>query len=103
VIEPALALAAAIFGGVGLKVVESVLNRSKVKNDMESQMRAELRGDVIALKDEIVRIGLALDTWRKKYYSLLLSFNELAVAARSGAHGEQIDIIVNRLRSEGST
>jgi hypothetical protein len=103
VIEPALALAAAIFGGVGLKVVESVLNRSKVKNDMESQMRAELRGDVMNLKDEIIRVGAALDVWRKKYYSLLLSFNELVVAARSGESDAQIDLIVDKIRSEGGT
>jgi hypothetical protein len=92
-IEPALALAAAIFGGVGLKVIESVLNRSKVKNDMETQMRAELRGDVIGLKEELDKIEHALDVWKKKYYALLLSFNDLAVVARANGLSDEVDRI----------
>jgi hypothetical protein len=100
-IEPAAALIAAIFGGVGLKVIESVLNRSKVKNDLQAQMRLELRTDVVSLKEELDRIEVSLDEWKKKYYRLLLSFNELVVMARSGATGDEIDSIVDKLRSEG--
>jgi seryl-tRNA synthetase len=92
-IEPLLALAAAIFGGVGLKVIESVLNRSKVKNDMETQMRAELREDVVGLKEELDKIEAALDAWKKKYYALLLSFNELVVVARSNGLSDEVDRI----------
>jgi hypothetical protein len=92
-IEPAIALAAAIFGGVGLKIIESVLNRSKVKNDMETQMRAELRGDVIGLKEELDKIEEALDAWKKKYYALLLSFNDLAVVARANGLNDEVDRI----------
>lgn len=92
-IEPLLALVAAVFGGVGLKIIESVLNRSKVKNDMETQMRAELREDVFGLKEELDKIEAALDVWKKKYYALLLSFNELVVVARSNNLGDEVDRI----------
>lgn len=93
-IEPALALIAAIFGGVGLKVVESVLNRSKVKNDLETQMRAELRGDVIVLKEELDKIENDLDLWKKKYYALLVSFNELIVVARTHGLEDEVERIL---------
>ena len=92
-IEPALALAAAVFGGVGLKVIESVLNRSKVKNDLETQMRAELRGDVLILKEELDKIEAALDMWKKKYFALLMNFNDLAVVARASGLGDEVDRI----------
>lgn len=97
-IEPALALVAAVFGGVGLKVIESVLNRSKVKNDLETQMRSELRGDVIILKEELDKIEAALDVWKKKYYALLVSFNELVILAKSGSEPEDIDELVNKTK-----
>ena len=100
-IEPAAALIAAIFGGVGLKIVESALNRSKVKNDLQAQMRLELRTDVVSLKEELDRIEISLDQWKKKYFNLLLSFNELAVVARAGGSPEDIDALVNRMRAEG--
>jgi hypothetical protein len=99
-IEPALALMAAIFGGVGLKVIESVLNRSKVKNDLETQMRSELRGDVIILKEELDKIEAALDVWKKKYYALLVSFNELVVVARTHGLGDEVDRIQRGVASE---
>lgn len=92
-IEPALALVAAVFGGVGLKVIESVLNRSKVKNDLETQMRAELRGDVLILKEELDKIEAALDMWKKKYFALLMNFNDLAVVARANGLGDEVDRI----------
>lgn len=82
-IEPIVALGAAIFGGVGLKVIESLLSRSKVKDDLQSQMRLELRTDVMTLKEELDRIEVSLDLWKKKYYKLLVAFNELSVSAIS--------------------
>lgn len=91
--EPMIALAAALFGGVGLKVVESLVNRSQAKNDLQAQMRSELRKDVMSLKDELEDIENSLDQWKKKYYSLLLSFNELVVVARANGLGDEVDRI----------
>lgn len=99
--DPILALVAALFGGVGLKIVESLVNRSKVKNDLQAQMRSELRKDVMSLKDELEDIENSLDQWKKKYYSLLLSFNELVILAKAGADPDEIEELAKRVRKEG--
>jgi len=95
-VEPAVALIAAIFGGVGLKVIESVLGRSKAKNDIASEMRAELRSDVLSLKEELDAIEASLENWRKKYYRVLYGFNELSIVALAAGLGEDVD----RIRKE---
>lgn len=92
-IEPAFALISAIFGGVGLKIVESLLNRSKVKNDLQTQMRSELRADVITLKEELDLIEASLDVWKKKYYKLFVAFNELVVVAVAAGLEEEVEKI----------
>jgi len=73
--EPAfLALVGTIFGGAGLKMVESFLNRSKTQTDVAAQIRSELRTDVQALRDEIRKVEQELDMWKSKYYDLLDQF-----------------------------
>lgn len=73
--EPAfLALIGTVFGGVGLKIVESLLNRGKTQTDVAAQIRAELRTDVQALRDEIRKVETELDMWKAKYYALLDQF-----------------------------
>ncbi len=88
--DPFIALVAALFGGVGLKVIESLLNRSNAKNDLQAQMRSELRTDVISLKDELDEIENRLDEWKKKYYRLFFAFNELAVVALAAGLEEEV-------------
>jgi seryl-tRNA synthetase len=94
--DPFIALVAALFGGVGLKIIESLLNRSNAKNDLQTQMRSELRTDVISLKDELDEIENRLDEWKKKYYRLFFAFNELAVVALAAGLEEE----VARIREE---
>lgn len=69
-----LALIGTIFGGVGLKVLDSILSRSKTKTDLAAQIRAELRTDVQALRDEVRKLETELDTWKAKFYDLLDQF-----------------------------
>jgi seryl-tRNA synthetase len=88
--DPFIALVAALFGGVGLKIIESLLNRSNAKNDLQAQMRSELRTDVISLKDELDEIENRLDEWKKKYYRLFFAFNELAVVALAAGLEEEV-------------
>jgi hypothetical protein len=74
-INPALlALIGTIFGGVGLKIVEGFLNKSKVKADIAADIRAELRADVAALREEVRSLTDELDKWKAKYYVLLDQF-----------------------------
>jgi seryl-tRNA synthetase len=88
--DPFIALAAALFGGAGLKIIESLLNKSNAKNDLQTQMRSELRTDVISLKDELDEIESRLDEWKKKYYRLFFAFNELAVVALAAGLEEEV-------------
>lgn len=69
-----LALIGTIFGGAGLKLVEGLLNKSKTQTDVAAQIRAELRTDVQALRDEIRKVETELDEWKTKYYDLLDQF-----------------------------
>jgi seryl-tRNA synthetase len=91
--DPFFALIAALFGGVGLKIIEFLLSRSSAKNDLQTQMRSELRTDVVSLKDELEEIEIRLDEWRKKYYRLFFAFNELSVVALAAGLDEEVSRI----------
>lgn len=76
--EAWLALAGTIFGGVGLKIVESFLGRNKVKGDAAHQFREELRAEILMLRaeadklrDETDQLRDEIDEWRSKYFALV--------------------------------
>lgn len=66
-----LALLGAVFGGVGVKVVEVFFLRSIKKIDIAGQIREELRGDITYYRGEIRRLQDDLDLWKSRYYVLL--------------------------------
>lgn len=72
-----LALAGAILGGSGLKFVESWLNRSKVKEDIATTFRNELREEVKSLREELRAVEQEVEKWRAKYYE---TYEELIAA-----------------------
>lgn len=63
-----IALAGTVFGGVGLKVAEHWLGRSKIKVDDAARLRDELRLEITALREEIKQLELAVDKWRDQAY-----------------------------------
>lgn len=65
-----VALIAALLGGSGLKIIEYLLNRSKVRDDTATQIRKELREELTGLKEELRAAETALDEWKQKYYDL---------------------------------
>jgi hypothetical protein len=81
--EAWLALAGALFGGVGLKWIEHTL--SKPLEDMleAKKFRDELRAEMRGVKEELSKTEKDLDVWRHKYYALLEIQNEKEVYARS--------------------
>lgn len=75
-----LALIGTIFGGAGLKIIESFLSKGKVKSDIATEIRNELRGEVQTLREELRRVEEDLDTWKAKYYELLDQFHRRGIA-----------------------
>jgi hypothetical protein len=74
--DPALifALAGTIFGGAGIKAIEGLLGRKKVKEDVATTIRAELRTEIKELRDRVDLQEGQLAEWRDKYYTLLDQF-----------------------------
>ena len=75
---PWLALFGTIFGGVGLKIVETWLNKPSRRDSTPAELREELRLQVEGLKSDVIRLQQIIDTteaemlvWRDKYYNLL--------------------------------
>jgi predicted nucleic acid-binding Zn-ribbon protein len=70
-LDPAwIALIGTIFGGVGLKVAEHWLGKSKVKVDEAGRIRDELRLEITAQREEIKQLEADVDKWRDEYFNL---------------------------------
>lgn len=79
-----IALIATLFGGAGLKIIESFLSRGQKKVDAATAMRDELRkeGELLkkeaqTLREEIRTVEKELDAWKEKYFLLLQEFLEI--------------------------
>jgi predicted nuclease with TOPRIM domain len=82
-----IALIGTVLGGVGLKIVEHWLGRSKIRDDTATQLRNELRAEILTLRQELNNVEADLDKWRGKYYELMDNFikvkSELEHAVRA--------------------
>lgn len=65
-----IALIGTVMGGVGLKVVEHYLGKSKVRIDDATQIRNELRLEIDALRAENRQLEVEVDKWREDYYNI---------------------------------
>lgn len=63
-----IALAGTVFGGVGLKVAEHWLGRSKIKVDDAARLRDELRIEITSQREEIKQLEAAVEKWRDQAY-----------------------------------
>lgn len=71
-----MALAGALLGGSGLKIIEAWLQRPKNHRDDEAEFRNELRADVKMLRAELARVDIELDKWKDRYYALAEEFSK---------------------------
>lgn len=69
--EAYLTLAGTLFGGIGLKLSEKWLGRSKAREDLATNLRTELRSDNTVLRAAVDRLEEEVDEWRGKYYALV--------------------------------
>jgi hypothetical protein len=98
--EALIALMAAVFGGAGLKAVEAIINRSKTKTDVATQIREELRSEVRDLRDVLRSITSDLDKWKSRYYRLLVAYNELKYQLLKAGQADVIEEIEARMEEE---
>lgn len=83
-LDPAvIALIGTLCGGVGLKLLEHWLSRSKIKIDEAGKIRDELRVEVNALRQENKTLEAEVDKWRLAYYDL----REKQIKESSDNHG----------------
>jgi GrpB-like predicted nucleotidyltransferase (UPF0157 family) len=75
-----IALIGTLFGGVVLKIVESVLARGSKKSDTATAMRDELRKESTSLREELRAVEKELDAWKEKYFLLLQDYLEIKSA-----------------------
>lgn len=73
-----IALVGTLFGGVGLKVVESWLGRAKEKAAVEASLRDELRKQIEDLEEKEEKLVAQIDIWKMKYYDLRDERSKLA-------------------------
>jgi archaellum component FlaC len=77
-IDPAwIALIGTLFGGVGLKVLENWLGKSKIKIDEASQIRDELRIQITNQTEEIRLLEAEVKKLTQDYYDLRDKYSEL--------------------------
>lgn len=84
------AVLGALGGGLGLKLLERLLDHLLSRNDKTfdqgKALRDELRGDNVGLRAEIDQLQEEVETWQQKYYELyekhlsILSDYKMAVA-----------------------
>lgn len=72
-----IALVGTLFGGAGLKMIESWLGRAKQRQEANQVMRDELRKEIESLRMQLTsanieeqRLEAEIEAWRSKYYDL---------------------------------
>jgi predicted RNase H-like nuclease (RuvC/YqgF family) len=66
----------AILGGIAFKVIERFLNGKSFVEE-HTTLRAELREELDAVRQEVVRLRTEVDSWREKYYEQLNITSEM--------------------------
>lgn len=69
-----IAVVGTVFGGAGLKLVESLLLRRKDKDTTATDLRAELREDIKYLREELKKAETELDDQRRKHLQLMQEY-----------------------------
>lgn len=72
-----IALIGTVFGGAGLKLMESFLARGSKQVDTATAMREELRKESASLKEELRAVEKELDLWKEKYFTLMTEYLEI--------------------------
>ena len=72
-----IALIGTLCGGLGLKLLEHWLGKSKVKMDEAGKLRDELRIEINALREEQRLLEQELNKWKLDYFDLRDKYSTL--------------------------
>ncbi|TKT03452.1 hypothetical protein [Streptomyces lasalocidi] len=88
---PWLAFAGTLLGGTGIKILEYLLGRGKVKADIASELRNELRQDIKDLQARVDELEAENEKWRARAFK---AEEEVAVRnALIASHGCMNDVL----------
>lgn len=92
-----VALIGTVMGGVGLKVVEHLLSKGKVKVDDAARLRDELRMEITTQKEEIRQLEAEVEKWRKEYYDLFQKYMSLETDLKLALHNikQEVEVAQN--------
>lgn len=76
-LDGAVAAITAVVGAFLLKWLDRLIGKEVRKESAESQLRSELRADVLVLRDKLDSAEKKMDEWREKYYALLQEYTLL--------------------------
>jgi hypothetical protein len=92
VIDTYAAAFAAVFGGIGVKVLDKLMSKRSEQFLEATKIREELRAEVVSLRKEVDDMQVEVDVWREKYYDQMnqnLILNQI---------GETLRIEIQRLQ-----
>lgn len=67
----------AVIAGLGVKILDWILNRKNVQVDEATQIRLELRTQVKQLADRYNEMSESRDYWKERYYDLYNSLQSV--------------------------
>lgn len=72
-----IAAISAAVAGLGVKVIDAILNRGSIKVDEATLIREELRKEAKQRADELREMREELDEWKERYYKVLHKYEEV--------------------------
>ena len=67
--EASAAVIAALFGGIGIKVLEKLMNKKSEAFNEAAKLREELRNELVVVRKEADDWQTDADEWRTKFYT----------------------------------
>lgn len=62
-----------------VKLIDYLMQKTKMKKDEAAEIRDELRAEIKESKRDIERLRMEVDDWKGKYWRMYEGYNELKV------------------------
>lgn len=88
ILDTYAAAIAALFGGIGVKIIEKLMSKRSEQFLEGTKIREELRQEITSLKKDVDASSKSSDEWREKYYQKVEENLELS---------QEIDTLQNEI------